>query len=61
MKESFTQVINTRLTDEQLEVLDKRAQELGSSISVALRAIITEYGREHYGNGRSEPEQEQAA
>jgi len=56
-KTRLTETIpNTRLSPEQMAVLERKADELGSNLPVALRAIITEYGREHY-----QEKQEQAA
>jgi len=58
-RERLTEFLTVRLSDEQRAILDRKARDLGTEQrSVALRAILTEWAREHQ-NGQRQECQEQ--
>ena len=61
-KEPLTEFTSVRLSEEQRNILYAKAKELGTdSVSVALRAIIAEWAREHqYNSQPSQPQEEPA-
>jgi hypothetical protein len=59
MKENLSEIVQFRLSTEQVHILEERAAQLGtSSLSVAFRAILTEWAREHNGQARPQTEEQ---